>query len=570
MTQAPSPSIISAISLLDSLVRSGLRQALIAPGSRSAPLAYALAALDRAGVVRSHVRVDERTAAFTALGMAKASGQPVAVITTSGTAVGNCVPALMEAYHSGLPLALISADRPQRLQGSGANQTTRQVPLAPAHLRAQISLENYSADPADPQTSQLNLALAALTGRDPGDWSRPSGQPVGPVQINLGLDLPLTPNPADQQILTRWADSLRPLLGQPVKHPRKTDPTASSWLRGQESESSSPFYRTLVIAGDGAGPMAQDFAQQLGLPLVAEPSSGARLAPSALPAYPQLLAHSQLTGQIQRLVLFGHPTLSRPVAQLLADLAIPVALYEPEPAPWHEPEALPYQTLDQLADLAAFAGGGAASGAEGLAWQEAWRREAQECYQSLLTQAGLANPNTETAPGQGLDPQNLTSRQALALAAWQACLADDSILMLGSSSLIRDLDSLAPVAALAPRVYANRGLAGIDGTIATAAGISLATGRPVRLLLGDLTFLHDVSSLNIGPLEEKPQLEIWVYDDQGGGIFAGLEHGQLAQQAPAWAPAVQRFFTTPHQASLEQLAGSWGQNGIQVRVFPSE
>lgn len=565
MTQAPSPSIVSAISLLDSLVRAGLRQALIAPGSRSAPLAYALAALDAAGVVRSHVRIDERTAAFTALGMAKASGQPVAVVTTSGTAVGNCVPALMEAYHSGVPLALISADRPQRLQGTGANQTTRQVPLAPAHLRAQINLENYSADLADPQTGQLNLALAALTGRDPQDWAQPSEQPLGPVQINLGLDTPLTPNPTDQQILTRWAESLRPLAEQPVAHPRKSDPTASSWVRGQGSGRPSPFYRTLVIAGDGAGSVAQDFAQQLGLPLVAEPSSGARLTPSALPAYPQLLAQSPLTGQIERLVLFGHPTLSRPVAQLLADPAIPVALYAPAAASWYEPEALPYQTIEKLADLAAFAGGGAGSGEEGLAWQEAWQTQAQELYSSLLAQAGLANPQARAAQGQ-----DITSRQALALAAWQACLADDSILMLGSSSLIRDLDSLAPVAALAPRVYANRGLAGIDGTTATAAGISLATGRPVRLLLGDLTFLHDLSSLNIGPLEEKPQLEIWVYDDRGGGIFAGLEHGQLAQQAPAWAPAVQRFFTTPHQARLEELAGSWGQNGIQVRVFSSE
>ncbi|WP_423817634.1 thiamine pyrophosphate-binding protein, partial [Rothia nasimurium] len=192
MTDAPSTSFMTAISVLDTLVRAGMRHVLIAPGSRSAPLAYALAALDQAGVIEAHVRIDERSAAFTALGMAKASGQPVGIVTTSGTAVGECLPALMEAYHTGAPLALLSADRPARLQGTGANQTTDQQVIAPAHTRASCTLENYTADPADPQSAQLNAALAALTGRSADNWDTPSTTPRGPVQINLALDTPLT------------------------------------------------------------------------------------------------------------------------------------------------------------------------------------------------------------------------------------------------------------------------------------------------------------------------------------------------------------------------------------------
>ncbi|MFW0169726.1 2-succinyl-5-enolpyruvyl-6-hydroxy-3-cyclohexene-1-carboxylic-acid synthase [Rothia sp. P4278] len=555
MTSAPAPSFITAISVLDTLIRSGMRHVLICPGSRSAPLAYAVGALADAGVLEAHVRIDERSAAFTALGLAKATGQPVGLITTSGTAVGECLPALMEAYHSGLPLALLSADRPAHLQGTGANQTTRQAGLAPAHTRASLTLENYSADPADPQSGDLNRALASLTGRSESNWNLPADQPRGPVQINLAFDTPLTPGPTEQEMLRRWAHSLVPLAQQGVRLlPENPDLSAQSWPRSAQLPEYS--YPTVVIAGDGAGPLAQIFAQKLGLPLLAEPSSQARFSPVAVPAYRQLLA-GELAGSIERAVIFGHPTLSRPVAALMANSGLERALYAPVPAPWHEPGALDLHLVPTLQGLAEFAGQAPAGWLEG--WLEKGKIQEEELHQRVAAyRAG-------TYRGDLSDSADRTAALSTALDTWEKCLSDDAVLVLGSSNLIRDLDLIAPSAASSPLVFAQRGLAGIDGTLAVAAGISLGLGRKVRVLLGDLTFLHDVGSLNIGPLERKPDVEVLVYDDRGGGIFSTLEHGTLAADS-RYTATVQRFFTTPHTANLQALAGAWGDNGFSLRV----
>lgn len=533
-----------------------MRHVLICPGSRSAPLAYAVAALADAGVLEAHVRIDERTAAFTALGLAKASGQPVGLVTTSGTAVGECLPALMEAYHSGVPLALLSADRPARLQGTGANQTTRQASLAPAHTRVSLTLENYAADPSDPHNSDLNRALSALTGRSETNWNRVSENPRGPVQINLAFDTPLTPGPAEHDILRRWAQSLVALVQEEAKPslPEAPDTSASLWARSANLPENS--YRTVVVAGDGAGPLAQIFAQKLGLPLLAEPSSQARFSPVAVPAYRQLLA-GDLGTAVERAVFFGHPTLSRPVAQLMAASGLEKALYAPLPASWHEPGALDMQIVPTLQELAEFAG----VASEG--WLESWLEQGQAQERVLREQ--IEAYRSGTYGGDFSTSADRTAGMSLALETWEKCLADDAVLVLGSSNLIRDLDLIAPSAAQSPLVFAHRGLAGIDGTLAAAAGISLGLGRKVRVLLGDLTFLHDIGSLNIGPLERKPDIEVLVYDDRGGGIFSTLEHGALAADS-RYTATVQRFFTTPHSADLPALAGAWGDNGVSIRV----
>ena len=556
---SPSPSMMTAITVLDTLVRTGMRHVLVSPGSRSAPLTYAIGALVDAGVLEAHVRIDERVAAFTALGIARASGAPVGVVTTSGTAVGECLPAVMEAYHSGAPLAVLSADRPAHLQGTGANQTTDQSALLGHHVRAFAALENYTAADDDPQNIVFHRALAALTGRDPESWGQPSGQPVGPVHLNIAFDTPLTPHEADAQILQRWAQSLQEVAAATApRHPRHLDLTAEDWLRSDDLPAKS--HRTVVVAGDGAGAVAQRFAQKLGLPLLAEPSSNARFSPVAVPAYRQILA-GELGQQIERAVIFGHTTLSRPVATLLANKGVDHAIYEPNPAPWHQPGTLDYPGLESLHQLAEFAGGGDSKTDQGQPWLDAWAQAGAELQETLRQKvadyrtSGMYNAENDTrVPGF-----------SLALRAWEACLEDDAVLLLGSSNLIRDLDLVAPAAARSPQVFANRGLAGIDGTIATASGISLALNTKVRVLCGDLTFLHDLGALNIGPLERTPDVEILVLDDRGGGIFATLEHGQLGR-TQQFGATVQRFFTTPHSANLEELASAWGKNGISLEV----
>lgn len=556
---SPSPSIMTAVTVLDTLVRTGMRHVLVSPGSRSAPLTYAIGALVDAGVIEAHVRIDERVAAFTALGIARASGAPVGVVTTSGTAVGECLPAVMEAYHSGAPLAVLSADRPAHLQGTGANQTTDQSALLGHHVRAFAALENYTAADDDPQNIVFHRALAALTGRDPESWGQPSGQPVGPVHLNIAFDTPLTPHEADAQILQRWAQSLQEVAAATApRHPRHFDLTAEDWLRSDDLPAKS--HRTVVVAGDGAGAVAQRFAQKLGLPLLAEPSSNARFSPVAVPAYRQILA-GELGQQIERAVIFGHTTLSRPVAALLANKGVDHAIYEPNPAPWHQPGTLDYPGLESLHQLAEFAGGGDSKTDQGQPWLDAWAQAGAELQETLRQK--VADYRTSGMYNAENDPR--VPGFSLALRAWEACLEDDAVLLLGSSNLIRDLDLVAPAAARSPQVFANRGLAGIDGTIATASGISLALNTKVRVLCGDLTFLHDLGALNIGPLERTPDVEILVLDDRGGGIFATLEHGQLGR-TQQFGATVQRFFTTPHSANLEELASAWGKNGISLEV----
>lgn len=555
---SPSPSTMTAVTVLDTLVRTGMRHVLVSPGSRSAPLTYAIGALVDAGVIEAHVRIDERVASFTALGIARASGAPVGVVTTSGTAVGECLPAVMEAYHSGVPLAILSADRPARLQGTGANQTTDQSALLGHHVRAFAALENYTAAEDDPQNTAFHRALAALTGRDPENWGQPSDQPIGPVHLNIAFDTPLTPGEVDAQILKCWAQSLRQVVASAAQlHPRHLDTTAESWLRSDDLPEGS--HRTVVVAGDGAGEIAQQFAQKLGLPLLAEPSSNARFSPVAVQAYRQVLA-GELGQQIERAVIFGHSTLSRPVAALLANKDVERAIYEPSPAPWHQPDALDYSQVKTLHQLADFAGSGGKTEL-GHSWLDAWV-QAGAALQETLRQK-VADYRTTGRYEVEVDPR--VPGFSLAMRAWEICLDDDAVLLLGSSNLIRDLDLVAPAAARSPQVFSNRGLAGIDGTIATATGISLALGTKVRVLCGDLTFLHDLGSLNIGPLERTPDVEILVLDDRGGGIFATLEHGDLAR-TEQFGATVQRFFTTPHSASLEGLASAWGQNGISLEV----
>lgn len=555
---SPSPSIMTAVTVLDTLVRTGMRHVLVSPGSRSAPLAYAIGALVDAGVIEAHVRIDERVAAFTALGIARASGAPVGVVTTSGTAVGECLPAVMEAYHSGASLAVLSADRPARLQGTGANQTTDQSALLGRHVRAFAALENYTAAEDDPQNTAFHRALAALTGRNPENWGQPAEQPLGPVHLNIAFDTPLTPHEADAQVLKRWAQSLQEVAADAApRHPRHLDVTAESWLRSDDLPAGS--HRTVVVAGDGAGAVAQQFAQKLGLPLLAEPSSNARFSPVAVPAYRQILA-GELGQQVERAVIFGHTTLSRPVAALLANKGIERAIYEPSPAPWHQPDALEYPQIKTLRQLADFAGNGGNTD-QGQPWLDAWVQAGAALQENLRQK--VADYRASGTYDTEVDPR--VPGFSLALRAWEACLEDDAVLLLGSSNLIRDLDLVAPAAARSPQVFANRGLAGIDGTIATASGISLALGAKVRVLCGDLTFLHDLGALNIGPLERAPDVEILVLDDRGGGIFATLEHGQLGR-TEQFGATVQRFFTTPHTANLEELASSWGPNGISLEV----
>ena len=603
--------MLSAISVLDSLIRAGMRHIVLSPGSRSAPLAYAVAAAETAGAIVAHVRVDERTAGFTALGIAKASGRPVGLVCTSGTALGEYVPAVMEAYHTGVPLAIISADRPEKLRGTGANQTTFQHNLYGRFVRASADLTRYPEQSEGEQTQAFKRCLAALTGRDAHNWSRASDEPLGPAHINLCLDSPLVPDEQTARILPQWAASLtehtdyaaeaRQLAEHLGTAPHEgpgtltaLSPIEAGWLvqhttAQAEATCGTPLPdtpqtpKTVVVAGDGAGPFAAEFASALNLPLFAEPSSGARGGRTSIPHYVELLgtdARSELGTQIERVVLFGHPTLSRPISALLGRESIPQAYYAPRKASWYEPGARAAQEIDFPSDAAIFALKGAAAGS--TEWLEQWTDAGTAQYAE--NQRRIAQYRSQSTPHQAehTDPADRTAGQALAHRLWVQCAADHHALVVGSSNLVRDLDRAAPALGEAgpARVYANRGLAGIDGTVATAIGISLAgyyptgTGTvggaasPVRLLCGDLTFQHDVAALNLPVTELLPNLEVHVFDDSGGSIFSTLEHGELARQEQ-FARTVDRFFTVraAENTELEAMAAGFGTaSGVRVSV----
>lgn len=493
------------------LLDGGVRHVVVSPGSRSAPMAYALAEASAEGRVELLVRIDERAAGFTALGLALSTGSPAAVLTTSGTAVGNLLPAVMEANHAAVPLVVLSADRPDELRGTGANQTTIQPDLFGEQVR-------FAADvPAGSNPERaVRTGLSAATGAFPDI-------PPGPVQLNLAFRDPLVPAPGEK--LPTAAGRQRYRVG--------TDPLV---MNLQPAPETLPERRTVVLAGHDAGPVAEAFARAHNLPLLAEPSSNARFGPNAVGPYRLLLEHLGTgSGQaIERVVLFGRPTLSRPVAALLARSDVQSALYQPVPVAWYEAGRRTELPLENLADLADFAGRGTS------AWLDTWLLAGSAAQHAL--DGVLASGAEATGPAAGALVWKHTRGQ----------------LLLGSSNGIRDVDLAGlPAPEPAATVYANRGLAGIDGTISTATGIALGGGQETTVLLGDITFLHDAGGLFLGAGEEQPDLRMVVLNDSGGGIFGLLEHGVVAEGG-RYGDAVERFFATPHAVDLSALAAAYG------------
>ncbi|WP_442863751.1 2-succinyl-5-enolpyruvyl-6-hydroxy-3-cyclohexene-1-carboxylic-acid synthase [Arthrobacter sp. FW306-05-C] len=493
------------------LLDGGVRHVVVSPGSRSAPMAYALAEASAAGRVELLVRIDERSAGFTALGLALSTGSPAAVLTTSGTAVGNLMPAVMEANHAAVPLIVLSADRPEELRGTGANQTTVQPDLFGEQVRFAADVPAGSS----PQRA-IETGLSAATGAFPD-------LPPGPVQLNLAFRDPLVPAAGEG-------------LPQAVERQRYRVGTEPLVMNLPPAPESMPERRTVVLAGHDAGPVAEAFARAHNLPLLAEPSSNSRFGPNAVGPYRLLLEHfgPGSAQPIERVVLFGRPTLSRPVAALLARADVEPALYQPVPVAWYEPGRRTELPLENLADLADFAGRGA------FAWLDTWL---------------LAGSAAQHALDQVLSADAAATGPSVAALVWKNARGE---LLLGSSNGIRDVDLAGlPAPDPAATVYANRGLAGIDGTISTATGIAIGGRQETTVLLGDVTFLHDAGGLLLGAGEEQPDLRIVVLNDSGGAIFGLLEHGGV-EEGGRYGDAVERLFGTPHSVDIAALAAAYG------------
>jgi 2-succinyl-5-enolpyruvyl-6-hydroxy-3-cyclohexene-1-carboxylate synthase len=555
------PAVTAARALVADLVSRGVEDIVLAPGSRSAPLAYAAAEAADAGRVTLHVRIDERSAGFLALGLSKAAeGAPVAVVTTSGTAVANLHPAVLEASHTGLPLILLTADRPHELRGTGASQTTDQVGIFGSAVRFAVDVpappgsQGPAGEPgAEPRpepgtaSAQELRDLRSITGRAvSAALGFRSGHP-GPVHLNLAFRDPLAPTVPLPGLPADTAQEGYPKPDPPLVVPAVLQHVASPALPGDPA-------RTVVVAGDGAGTDARQLAEVQGWPLFAEPSSGATGGPNSIAAYRVLLGSQELAAGIEQVVVLGRPTLSRPVQRLLARPDVTVTVVAPGAGPWPDAARNAAVVLPGVAP-AWFE----TSTPPPSAFLERWRAAGAQASRVL------DEVTSDDAVLGG--PTALSVARAVA-----AVLGPDDLLVVGSSNPVRDLELVLGLDGPGPAVLANRGLAGIDGTVSTAVGVALAAARRglrTRALLGDLTFLHDVGGLLRGPDEPPVDLEIVVVNDDGGSIFATLEHGALADTGSAASATFERVFGTPHGSNLAQLCAGYGVDHQLVKDVPT-
>jgi 2-succinyl-5-enolpyruvyl-6-hydroxy-3-cyclohexene-1-carboxylate synthase len=525
------PASDAAAALLAELIAHGVRDLVLAPGSRSQAIALAAMGLSRSGALRVHVRVDERVAGFTALGIARESGAPVPVVCTSGTAAGNLLPAVMEAYHSGIPLLLLTADRPPELRGVGANQATVQPGLFGSFVR----LAADAAVPAageDVAWSGLGVqaihASLGITGTGLPDVA-------GPVHLNLPAREPLS--------------SSASVAAEPGPAPVRAAVEPLVLPRGP---------RTIVIAGADAGADAEELSHQGGWPLIAEVVSGARFGRLLVHGYRELLRDESLGGRVERAVVFGHPTLSREAAALLGRRDMEVIAVR------RGGEELNLNGRTRAAGAVTVADGAADRQWLG-AWMNASAAEAVDLSAPAPDQDGLYSEDKHArldAVRAELDAvRTRVDRQLLADAVWRATWPHDR-LVFGSSRLVRVADQV--LGGKKVPVHSNRGLAGIDGTVATAIGVALASQAAgaagvTRVLLGDLAFLHDVGALLLPADEPGPRIQVIVGNDGGGTIFDGLE---VAASAPA--EDLDRAFYTPQSVGLRELAAAYGWEFAQV------
>jgi 2-succinyl-5-enolpyruvyl-6-hydroxy-3-cyclohexene-1-carboxylate synthase len=516
------PSTALATVLVDELIRCGLREAVLAPGSRSAPLALALYGRAQAGDLRLHVRIDERSAAFAALGLAKAARTPVAVVCTSGTAAAHFHAAMIEADEAGVPLLALTADRPPELRGTGANQTIDQLKLYGSAVRwfCEVGVPERRAGMAGYWRSAAGRAWGLASGS--------AGGPPGPVHLNLALREPLVPDAAGD-----WPDDL---AGRPGGAP---------WTRFGRDVSLPWTERGLIVCGDGdydPEPLL-GLAEQAGWPVLAEPSSNARRGPGALSAYQYLLGSGNFIAahRPDLIVSAGRPGLSRgQLALLRAGRATRHLVIAQGPGRWADPA----RTATDVAVAVRLASPGGSGGPDGSGgpgdsgWLAAWLS---------------ADRAARSAVDAILDSGELLSEPRLARDL-AAALPDGALLWAASSLPIRDLDQhLAPRAGL--RIVASRGASGIDGLVSSAIGAALAHqaagGGPAVALLGDLALLHDLPGLLLGPDEPRPDLCLVVVNNDGGGIFSTLE--------PAAIPGpFERVFGTPHGTGVGDLAAAAG------------
>ncbi len=506
--------------LVDELVRNTVSHVVLCPGSRNAPLSLALFDAAQAERLTLHVRIDERSAAFLAVGIAARTGRPAAVVCTSGTAAANFHPAVLEADRAGVPLIVLTADRPPELRAAGANQVIVQDRLYGDAVRYFNELAVAERLPG--QNAYWRSQVCRAWNAAYGEWRS------GPVHLNIPFREPLVPNAPEHD--RPWCESL---AGRP---------NGERWTElpdfGAVPSFVVPSARCgLVIACDTGVREASEWAEVNGWPIISETGRAGLSGESAMTGGAWLLAVPEFVAahKPEQVLCIGRPTVFRQVQALLADHDVEVLLVQPDtdwPAPAHNVRqvgqwfAEPTKPADPD-------------------WLVSWQ-EADAAAQQAIA-ATLADEPWPNGP-------------ALATELLDA-LPAESLLVVGSSNPTRDVALAAGIARPDVVVHRNRGVAGIDGTVSTAIGAAGVHHGPAYALLGDLTFLHDVNGLLTGSGESRPDLTIVVLNDDGGGIFSLLEQG-----APQHSGSFERVFGTPHGADLSALCAGYRVPHVRVET----
>jgi 2-succinyl-5-enolpyruvyl-6-hydroxy-3-cyclohexene-1-carboxylate synthase len=532
---------------VDELVRCGLREACTSPGSRSTPLVLSLV---RDGRLRATSHLDERCGGFFALGLAKASGLPVALACTSGTAAANYAPAVIEAHEARVPLLVLTADRPPELRDVGAGQTIDQIKL---YGSAAKWFQEVDEQPATPERIRWLRGLACRAY-----WTTLDGRP-GPVHLNFSLREPLVldgPLPAAEP-----GGGGRP-GGRPWVMRVARPPARSAALRGELERRP----RAVVVAGRSErdpelGPALAAFAERARLPLLAEPTSGARRGAAAIAHYDALLRDPAFAAARRPdLVLrVGDLPTSKPLRQWLAGLGADTLqiAFDPENA-WQDPAGaaallLPDDPRAALADLPSGAGApqlDKTSGDEAPHRDDPRGAEAPQLDDTSWLGSWIAADRAAAAAITGVLGESGALSEPLVAAELGARLPSDATLVVASSMPIRDVETFFPARSDPPRVLSNRGANGIDGTASTAFGVAAATHGPVVLLIGDVALAHDVGGL-LAASRLGLRLAIVLLDNDGGGIFDFLP---VAREGEAF----ERHVATPHGLDFAHAAALYG------------
>lgn len=544
-TAPTAPSAVVAGLIVDELLRLGMVDAVVCPGSRSAPLARALVQAADAAKVRLHVRIDERSAAFLSLGLASRTRKVTPVITTSGTAVANLVPAMVEATASGIPLLALTADRPAHYRGTGANQT-----IVQDRLFADASVVEFDLDGTAPVTKATATQIRARIDRVVAAMASGAGH------LNVRFVEPLVPGDdsvadipegrADGGPWTTIAPTNSNNVGAAAIAAHSANSAPTSPADAASTATIDISRRTLVIAGSNAPhlPELED------LPTIAEPNAYA-------PAHPVHPLAAGTFAQIppEQIVLVGRPTLHRGISKLLANPDIELTVVSDA-----ENHGFGVEFPDVTANARAVVKHVQTVGEQDPQWTKICEAASE-----------LAVKSVRETLTESIEAEEPLTGFHVAAALTDSLRTGDNV-VLGASNPVRDA-SYTGLPFPGVNTYAGRGAAGIDGTVATAIGIALASDRehadeirPPRTiaLMGDLTFQHDSAALAIGPLEPRPEnLTIVVANDAGGGIFETLEAG-----SPALRGSFERIFGTPQDVDFEGICQAYGVEHVRVDRLP--